>query len=276
MLPDEAAHVFAVRSGFAAKARRVGRVLQRQQVAVQNLAAMNIRQRYLGRGNQKKIPFAGNLEEVGFELRQLSRRLERCPIDEIRRHDLEVSVLARVQIEHEVCQRARQSRAGAEKQRKSRARHLRGALEFQNTQGGPEIPVRARLEIERRRLSPRAHDHVVRFALADGDAGVGHVRQRHQDDQALLLDLIELDGELAYLLRALPVRLEDTARVLPLTLGPRHFVAGRILIALQTFELRNQPASPVFERRELLEIALHVPAAVLQAASDFFLVIAYV
>ena len=91
-----------------------------------------------------------------------------------------------------------------------------------------------------------------------------------------MFDLIELDGELAYLLRALTVRLEDTARVLPLTLRPRHFVAGRILIALQTFELRNQPASPVFERRELLEIALYVPAAVLQPAPDFFLVIAHV
>ena len=112
--------------------------------------------------------------------------------------------------------------------------------------------------------------------LPDGDAGVRDVRQRHQDDRALLFDLIELDAELAYLLRALPVRLEDTARVLPLTLGPRHFVAGRILIALQTFELRNQPASPVFERRELLEVALDVPAAVLQPAPDFFLVIAYV
>jgi hypothetical protein len=179
-------------------------------------------------------------------------------------------------IEHEVCQRARQSRSCTEKQRKSRARHLRGPLEVENAESGSEIPMRLRLEIELCLLSPRAHHHIVGFALANRDAGVRQIRQRHQDDRALLFDLVELDAELAYLLRALPVRLEDAARVLPLALRSRHLVARRVLIALQTFELRNQPASAVFERRELLEVALSVPATVLQAASDFFLVIAYV
>ena len=70
-----------------------------------------------------------------------------------------------------------------------------------------------------------------------------------------MLDLIELDAELADLLRPLTVGLEDGARVFALPLRARDFVAGRILLALQTFELGNQPPAAVLERRQLLELA---------------------
>ena len=109
---------------------------------------MNVRQRHLGGRNQKEIPVAGDLEEIGFELRQLARRFERRAIDEIRRHDLQVPVLARVQVEHEIGQRSRQPRARAEQHRKPGAGHLRGALEVENAKRRPEIPVRQRFEIE--------------------------------------------------------------------------------------------------------------------------------
>ena len=58
MLPDEPAHVFAVRSRLAAKTRRVGRVFQRQRIAVQDLVAMNVGQRHFRGRNQKQIPLA--------------------------------------------------------------------------------------------------------------------------------------------------------------------------------------------------------------------------
>ena len=102
------------------------------------------------------------------------------------------------------------------------------------------------------------------------------IGQRHQKQRALLLDLIQLDAQLSNLLRPLPVRLEDAARVLALPLRARDLVAGRVLLALQPFELGNQPAPPVLERRELLELAVDVHAAVLQPAFHFVLVVAHV
>ncbi len=102
------------------------------------------------------------------------------------------------------------------------------------------------------------------------------IGQRHQNERALLLDLIQLDAELPDLLRPLTVRFEDAARVLALPLRARNLVAGRVLLALQPFELGNQPAPPVLERRQLLELAVDVHPAVLQPAFHFVLVIAHV
>jgi hypothetical protein len=71
MLPNQPAHVGAVRSGFAAEARRIGGVLQRQQSPVENLTAIQIRHRHFGGRNQVQVPFAGDLEQILLELRQL-------------------------------------------------------------------------------------------------------------------------------------------------------------------------------------------------------------
>ena len=89
-------------------------------------------------------------------------------------------MLARVQIEHEVDQRARQPRAGAAQHREAGAGNLRGALEIENAERGAEIPVRLRLEVERARLAVRAGLPVVCGALADRHARVRQVRQ-HQE-----------------------------------------------------------------------------------------------
>ena len=82
--------------------------------------------------------------------------------------------------------------------------------------------------------------------------------------------------ELPNLLRPLPVRVEDAARVLALPLRARDLVAGGVLLALQTLELGNQPAPPVLERRQLLELGVDMHPAVLQPAFHFVLVVAHV
>jgi UTP--glucose-1-phosphate uridylyltransferase len=89
-----------------------------------------------------------------------------------------------------------------------------------------------------------------------------------------MFDLIELDAELADLLRSLAVRFEDRARVFSLTLGARNLIAGRILIALQTFELGNQTPAPVLQRGELFELAVNRETAAFQAALHLVLVVA--
>ena len=52
VLANQSADVLAVRSGFASEARRVGGVADRQLAAVENLAAVQVRQRHFGRRNQ--------------------------------------------------------------------------------------------------------------------------------------------------------------------------------------------------------------------------------
>ena len=75
----------------------------------------------------------------------------------------------------------------------------------------------------------------------------------------------ELDVDLLDALRARPVGLLDRRGVAALPLRPRHFVAGGVLLALQSFDLRQQAAALRFERRELLELGLEVGAALRRA-----------
>ena len=236
---------------------------------------MEVRERHLRGGDQEQVPLARNLEQVGLELRQVARALQRRPIDHERRLHLQVPVLPRVQIEHELDQRARQPRARAQQHREPRARHAGRPLEIENPQRGPDVPVRLRHEVERRRIAVPADLQVVRGAPADGHAGVRKVGQRHEQAGSLLLDAVQLDRQLPDLLRSLPVRLEDRGGVPALPLGPRHLVAGRVLLALEPLELRDQPPPPVLERGQRLELAVGVEAAIAQAAAHLILMVAH-
>ena len=89
-----------------------------------------------------------------------------------------------------------------------------------------------------------------------------------------MFDRIELEAELLDLLRARPVRFLDRRRVVPLPLRLRDLVARRVLLALQTFELGDEPAPRRFERRDVLERLVGIEAAVAQAGADLFDVIA--
>src|SRR5215831_172797 len=72
MLTDQATDVLSVRPRLAAKTRRVRRVTDGQIAAVENFAAMQVCQWYLCGRNQIQIPFARDLEQVGFELRKVA------------------------------------------------------------------------------------------------------------------------------------------------------------------------------------------------------------
>ena len=128
--------------------------------------------------------------------------------------------------------------------------------------------MRLRLEVERARLAVAPHLLVIRRARAGRHRRVRHVRHRHEQAGALVLDLIELDLELPDLLRARLVRGEDVARVLALTLRACDLVAGRVLLPLQPFDFRDQAPPPRFERRELLEVGVRLQPAVLQRRAD--------
>jgi len=90
-----------------------------------------------------------------------------------------------------------------------------------------------------------------------------------------MLDLIELDAELSNLLRPRAIGVDNLFGVLPLTLRARNLVAGRVLIAFQPFELRDQPPATVLEYCEGLELAIGVDAAFREPGLHVFLVIAH-
>ena len=81
MLPDDAAHIFPVRSRLAAKAGRVGGERNRQPRLVQHFIAIKIRDRNFRRGNQPEIFVAvRHAERIGGKLRQLPRAVHRLGI----------------------------------------------------------------------------------------------------------------------------------------------------------------------------------------------------
>ena len=88
-----------------------------------------------------------------------------------------------------------------------------------------------------RRLAATAHFLIVLGAPSDRHACVRQVRQRQQECRALVLRLIELNLELADLLRTRLARGEEWCRVLTLTLRPRHFIARRVLLPLEALDL---------------------------------------
>ena len=111
-----------------------------------------------------------------------------------RRLDLRVAVLRRVQVQHEVDQRAREARAGTDQHGEPRARDLRAALEVDDAERRTEIPVRLRREVERARRAMSTHFDVVGAALPDRHALVRQIGNRQQPAIASLLDGVELDA----------------------------------------------------------------------------------
>jgi len=147
MLADETAHVGAVRTSLAPEAWRVRRVAKRQLSAVENLAAIEIGQRNFGRRDEIEIPIAADLEKILFELRKIARAAEGIGVDEKGRLDFRVTVLARMQLEHEVDQRAGETGAGAHEHGEARPGHASRTFEVDNPECRPEIPVRLGVEI---------------------------------------------------------------------------------------------------------------------------------
>ena len=90
------------------------------------------------------------------------------------------------------------------------------------------------------------------------------IRNRHQQRRPALLDLFELGLELLDSLSPRLVGREECRGVLPLALGARDLVACGVLLALESFELRNQAATLGVDGRDLLEFSIRLQAAIAQ------------
>jgi hypothetical protein len=157
----DSAGVLSVRPCFSPKTRRVRHVPNRQIRLGQNLVAVKVGDRDLCRGNQIEIVLYA--VHLALLVGQLARAQAACRIDQRRRPRFTVSVLAGVEVHHEVDQGPDEPRARAGVHRKPAAADLGPAMEIHQAEGFHEIPVWCGFEVQRRRLTPGAHHRVGRL-----------------------------------------------------------------------------------------------------------------
>jgi len=92
---------------------------------------------------------------------------------------------------------------------------------------------------------------------------VRQIGNRQQPAIASLLNGVELDAELLDLLRSLTIGLLDLRGIDALPLRTRNFVSRRVLFALQSLELGENPPATRFERGQLFKLARQVHATFL-------------
>ena len=268
VLADESAYVRAVGAGFAAEAGGVGGVFQRQVATVENLVPVQVRQRHLAGRDEIQVPLVADLEQVFLELRELPGADQRLRVGEERRLHLDVAVLAGVQLQHEVDERARQSGAGAHQDREPRTGQLGAAFEVDDAEGGSQIPVRLGLELEDGWVGVPPHLDIVRLTCTHRHALVRQVGQRHQDGATRLFDRLQ---------PAFPRR--DRGRVL---LTGRHQFVRRLAVtfcladprpqlllrAPGLLEHRDDLAALGVQTTQLLHQASEVPATQAESRVD--------
>ena len=98
VLADQAAHVGAVRSRLAAEARRVRGVADRQLAAVEDLAAVHVRQRHFRGRHQVRSQSPAILNRSASNFGRLPVPVSDARVGHERRLDLGVAVLRRVQV----------------------------------------------------------------------------------------------------------------------------------------------------------------------------------
>ena len=115
------------------------------------------------------------MEEVLAELGQVAGAEEGLGVDEARGKDLDVAVLAGVEVEHEVGEGSLEAGAGAELQDEAGAGDLGGALEVEDAEGFADLPVGLGGEVEGGDGAPGLLDDVVELGGAGGDGVMGKV-----------------------------------------------------------------------------------------------------
>ena len=204
---EDAAGVLAGRAGLAPEARRVGRVADRQLGGLEDLVAVEVRDRDLGRRDQVQV-VAGDDVHLVFLVGDLAGAARGRRVDDDRRPDLGEAVLAGVDVEEPVDQGALERGAGALVDREARAGDLRAARQVDDVERLGDLPVRLALprraarrrvgaDLALERLTPRqllapGPDGDVRLLAADRHVGIGGVRDAEQEVLDLGLDRREL------------------------------------------------------------------------------------
>ncbi len=267
VLPDQAADVAAVRAGLGPEAGRAGAVAERQAVLAQDLVAVQVGDRHLGGRYQEEVAPL-DAEEVVGELRQLAGAGERGGVDEVGGDELGVAVAPGVEVEHVGDQGALEHRPAALENREAARGHGHGALEVDDVELRPEVPVGLGLEVEGRRLAPAPLDPVGALVGALGNARMNQVRDRQLEGAELLLELagavLELLGPAA---ERRHLRLEGFGLGLPaLPEQGADRLRARVAPRLQLLDLDQSRAPGGVDLEQAIERRLR--AARLEHAAD--------
>src|SRR5262249_33333612 len=128
MHANDAPGFAACRACFASEARRVGNVLPGKIGSTQDFIAMEVRQLNFSRRRKKDLVLLQTVH-VRFKLRELRSAEHAITPNQKRRTDFGVTMLARMQIDHEIDQRAFQSRASPGETNKTTAAQFRRPLQ---------------------------------------------------------------------------------------------------------------------------------------------------
>src|SRR6185369_12937587 len=105
-------------------------------------------------------------EEVCFKLRELRSAEESVAVDDERRGRFEVTVFARVHVEHEIDQGAFETRARAVENRETRGCEPRRSFQIEYSETQTEIDVVLRCKTELGLRTPTTDLLIVLFAFA--------------------------------------------------------------------------------------------------------------
>src|SRR5712675_1306499 len=141
VLPQDAARVLASRSRFGTEAGGPSGHLEWQFVFWNGLVAIEVVKLHFAGGREPEVG-ALNLEEISSKFWQLAGSEQRRAVDEERRKNFRVTVLASVHIEKEICQRTFQSRSPAFVHCKACPGDFRGRSEIEDPRALANFPVR--------------------------------------------------------------------------------------------------------------------------------------
>src|SRR3569833_3460305 len=128
-----------------------------------------------------------NFKQIRLELGQLTGTAQTVGIHEIRYIGFRIAVRTGMQVQHELDQRAVQTRERTAHHRKARTGDFRSGLEVEKDELRAEIDVILGREVELRRRAPTAHLDVVVLVPALWHGGVWDIRHAQQDVVALVL-----------------------------------------------------------------------------------------
>src|SRR5215472_17711064 len=135
VLADDSAHVAPIGPSLAAETRRVGAQRDGELIGVERLVAKQVRNGHLCRGREPKVVIL-DLEQIFFELGQLTGPEKAGGIDQERWQNLGIAVLTSVHVQHEADQSALQPRPDTPIDRESRAGDLGCTLQVENMKLG--------------------------------------------------------------------------------------------------------------------------------------------
>ncbi len=251
VLAQHAAGVLAIRAGLAAKARGVRDELHGQRIGIEDAIGGEIGERHL-RGGQQVVVLAVEVEQIGAELGQLTRADQGLGVHQHGRIGLQVAVLARVQIDHELGERAVQPRERSLEHDETAPGELAGESKVHRLAGRAQIHVILGLEFEPGRLAPAALLAVVGLVRALGHALVGQIGNAERDALDFILHTLQARFVRFQLVAQARDLCDQRRDVLTTGLGLADGFRSRVALILQLLGAHLQLLALTLQRRDAL------------------------